>query len=755
MSKTVRLAAVAALILTAFACLLFSGWVGQPTVRAIDDLALPAFSAVAAAYSALAARSTRGRIRSGWVAMAIALTGFAIGEAIWCYDDLILEQVPFPSPADGFFLIFPVGVCAALLFFRSPTSRQSQGQIVLDGLIVAGSLFIVSWTLVMKQIYLAGAATRLEVVLLIAYPVADLVILTVAAVVVVSARSGQRAAMSLLVLGVFAMALADTGYAYLSAQKEYVAGDRLDVVWVAGLLLLALAAEVGRKASLEDHRREELSGWASVWFPYVPLMAAVAVAAAQPPHVFASAPVLPVGILLVACFLARQALAVNENRRLLAKVAEQAMRDPLSGLANRALFHDRLEHAMELCHRTGTPVGVLVLDLDEFKLINDSLGHPVGDEVLRLAGQRISGCAGTADTIARIGGDEFAAIIDGTADRLSAVGRRMLEAFADPMTVEGHELVIRPSIGLASTAAGDEPRASADELLKRADLAMYAAKRSRSSMHSFSAEMRLEGHREDSALLLRELRLAIDRCDLLLVYQPKFDLETSAMVGVEALLRWPHPDRGLLTPDQFLPLVRRHGMIEPVTDFVIETALDAARAWHQAGVDMPVAINLFPPSMSVLQLPDRLARALSVRGLQASALTVEITEDALLEDVESTRHVLSELRDLGIRVAIDDFGSGYSALWYLRDLSVDQVKLDRSFIAPIAVDPRAAAVASAVIDLAHVLLMETVAEGVENVATADWLRRHGCDIVQGYYFSPPLTATEVLSLAGPVAMKSS
>ena len=279
MSKTVRLAAVAALILTAFACLLFSGWVGQPTVRAIDDLALPAFSAVAAAYSALAARSTRGRIRSGWVAMAIALTGFAIGEAIWCYDDLILEQAPFPSPADGFFLIFPVGVCAALLFFRSPTSRQSQGQIVLDGLIVAGSLFIVSWTLVMKQIYLAGAATRLEVVLLIAYPVADLVILTVAAVVVVSARSGQRAAMSLLVLGVFAMALADTGYAYLSAQKEYVAGDRLDVVWVAGLLLLTLAAEVGRKASLEDHRREELSGWASVWFPYVPLMAAVAVAA--------------------------------------------------------------------------------------------------------------------------------------------------------------------------------------------------------------------------------------------------------------------------------------------------------------------------------------------------------------------------------------------------------------------------------------------------------------------------------------------
>ena len=206
MSKTARLASVGALILIAFACLVFTDWVGESAVRAVDDLLLPLLSAIAALFSVAAAGSAQGRIRSGWVAMAVALAGFAIGEAIWCYDDLILQQSPFPSPADGFFLIFPVGVCVALLFFRTPTSRQSQGQILLDGLIVAGSLFIVSWTLVMKQIYEAGAATRLEVVLLIAYPVADLVILTVAAVVVFSARSGQRLTMTLIGLGVVAMA---------------------------------------------------------------------------------------------------------------------------------------------------------------------------------------------------------------------------------------------------------------------------------------------------------------------------------------------------------------------------------------------------------------------------------------------------------------------------------------------------------------------------------------------------------------------
>lgn len=754
MSKIARLAGVATVILVAFAILVVTDWVGEPTVRAIDDLLLPLLSAVAALFSARTARSARGRIRFGWVAMVIALAGFAIGEAIWCYDDLILQQSPFPSLADAFFLVFPVGVCVALLFFRTPTSRQSQGQVVLDGLIVAGSLFIVSWTLVMKQIYEAGAATRLEVVLLIAYPVADLVILTVAAVVVFSARSGQRLTMTLLGLGVVAMALADTGYAYLSAQKEYVAGNGIDIVWVAGLLLLTLAAAAGRQARFADRARDELPGWASFWFPYAPLIAAVAVVATQPPSVFASAPVLPVAVLLVVCVLARQALAVNENRRLLAKVADQALRDPLTGLANRALFQDRLDRAMQSRRRAGTPIGVLILDLDDFKLINDSLGHAAGDELLQRVGQRISACVGPGETVARLGGDEFAVMSVGTVDMLEGIGGRVVEAFTVPVIVEGQDVVMRPSIGLAVTAA-DEPDISAEELLKRADLAMYAAKRSRESMRRFSRELRETHSRDDEARLLRELRGAVDRDELTLVYQPKFDLRSGTLAGVEALLRWPHADRGVLTPDQFLPLVRRHGLIDAVTDFVITTALDDARDWHTAGSEVPVAINVFPPSLAALQLPDRLERAVRARGLRSCALTVEITEDVLLDDIDRTRIVLSELRERGISVAIDDFGSGYSALWYLRDLPVDQVKLDRSFIAPIVADPRAAAVARAVIDLAHVLSMTTVAEGVENVETADWLRLHGCDIVQGYYFSPPVSADDVLSLRAPVSVKSS
>ena len=198
MSKTARLASVGALILIAFACLVFTDWVGESAVRAVDDLLLPLLSAIAALFSVAAAGSAQGRIRSGWVAMAVALAGFAIGEAIWCYDDLILQQSPFPSPADGFFLIFPVGVCVALLFFRTPTSRQSQGQILLDGLIVAGSLFLVSWTLVLKHIYESGAATRLEFVLLMAYPVADIVTLTIAASVLATAVTGERVTMALM-----------------------------------------------------------------------------------------------------------------------------------------------------------------------------------------------------------------------------------------------------------------------------------------------------------------------------------------------------------------------------------------------------------------------------------------------------------------------------------------------------------------------------------------------------------------------------
>jgi EAL domain-containing protein (putative c-di-GMP-specific phosphodiesterase class I) len=275
-------------------------------------------------------------------------------------------------------------------------------------------------------------------------------------------------------------------------------------------------------------------------------------------------------------------------------------------------------------------------------------------------------------------------------------------------------------------------------------------------VHTFTAEMHLIDSREatgnggrsgaGAVRLLGQLRHAIDHVGLTLVYQPKFDLRDERIVGVEALVRWPHPERGLLGPDNFLPLVRQHGLMGSVTELVLAQALDDAAEWHSLGVGVPIAVNVFAPSLGDLDLPNQIMRALADRNLTSAALTIEITEDLLLQNIDRARTVLHRLREHGIRIAIDDFGSGYSALSYLCELPIDEVKLDRNFIAPILVDPRAAAVVRAVVDLAHVLGVTTVAEGVENAETASALRDYGCELAQGFHFSPPVGADELLEL---------
>jgi diguanylate cyclase len=246
--------------------------------------------------------------------------------------------------------------------------------------------------------------------------------------------------------------------------------------------------------------------------------------------------------------------------------------------------------------------------------------------------------------------------------------------------------------------------------------------------------------------LLGQLRHAIDHGGLSLVYQPKFDLRDEKFVGVEALVRWPHAERGMLGPNHFLPLVREHGLMHAVTDLVLHQALDDVAQWLSMGVAVPVSVNVFAPSLGDLTLPKQIAGALAVRNLSTDMLTVEITEDVLLDDMERTRTVIDRMRDHGVRVAIDDFGSGYSALSYLHDLPIDELKLDRQFIAPVLVDWRAAAIVRAVIDLAQVLGLGTVAEGVENAATAARLREYGCEVGQGFYYSPPVDAAGIVSL---------
>jgi diguanylate cyclase (GGDEF)-like protein len=458
--------------------------------------------------------------------------------------------------------------------------------------------------------------------------------------------------------------------------------------------------------------------------------------------------------------MARQYMVVRQNQRLLTMVADQAMRDTLTGLANRDLFNDRLMHAVQLHLNDNQSVAVLSMDLDDFKLVNDSLGHPAGDALLIQAAERLLGCVRTSDTVARVGGDEFAVLMEGLPELSRLVAHRVVAAFEEPFVIDGQQLLMRPSVGLA-VASAVNPDLSADMLLKQADVAMYSAKRSKSGgLHTFTPDMALADtndielstvagestERGAAVRLLGELRHAIDHGDLTVFYQPKFDLRSGDIVGVEALVRWPHPKRGLLGPAHFLPLVRKRGLMRAVTDLVLTQALDDAAEWNALGIGVPIAVNVFAPSLGDLDLPTHIASALAIRELNPKDLTIEITEDFLLDNIERTRSVLERLRQRGIRIAIDDFGSGYSALWYLRELAIDEVKLDRHFIAPIRVDARAAAVVRGVVDLAHVLGVTTVAEGVENAETAERLREFGCEVAQGFYYSPPVSAAAMMNL---------
>ncbi len=503
MPRAAQVAAVAGAVFLAFVIWIVSD-VSQGTTRvAIDDIVLLVLAVPAAVFAAIAARSAHGRLRLAWAAMTVGVVAWGIGEAIWTHYELVLNEVPFPSVADAAFLVFPVGACAALLLFPSENSRSWQSRVFLDGLIVAGSLFLVSWVTILGPLYAAGGTDPLGFVFSLAYPVSDVVVLTLAAVVLVRASAEHRLELTLLTVGLACIAFSDSLFTYLAAKDQYASGDVIDIGWAAGLLLVAVAAAASRQGTQANADVPEMPGWASIWLPYAPLLLAGIVAATKPPALLQSRPVEIIAGLLVLAVLARQFLAVSENRRLLVTVADQALRDPLTGLANRALFNERLDHAMELREREGSTVSVVAVDLNDFKLVNDNLGHPVGDDLLVGAANRLLNAVRSGDTVARLGGDEFSIVVEGGADIAHLIAHRVVESFERPFLIATHELLMRPSVGLAIAESG-EPNLDAEELLRRADAAMYSAKRARlRSVQTYHPEMQVVTEHPDSAILAR------------------------------------------------------------------------------------------------------------------------------------------------------------------------------------------------------------------------------------------------------------
>ena len=429
----------------------------------------------------------------------------------------------------------------------------------------------------------------------------------------------------------------------------------------------------------------------------------------------------------------RDAEVRRERSKAEERIRHLAYYDSLTDLPNRTLFQNRLEMAVANAVRTRNPLSVLIMDLDGFKEINDTMGHLMGDAVLREIGRRLQTGLRECDTVARLGGDEFAVMLPGVGQPgAELAARKLIAAVQEPLTIEGLNLDVHGSVGIA---IAPEHGTEAEVLVQRADVAMYVAKEDRSGCVVYAPE--LDRHSPERLALMGDFRHAISRDELRVVYQPKLNLKTRQIFGVEALVRWQHPQLGFILPDRFIPMAEQTGAVRPLTLWMLERAVQQCLEWGKLGHDLVAAVNLSPRNLHDPELPERVRALLDVLGAPAAMLELEITESVIMSDPLRSLQVLTRLSKMGLRLAVDDFGTGYSSFSYLRKLPVHEIKIDKSFIDDMVEDGDEVIVQST-IDLAHNLGLTCVAEGVQDEATLERLAKLGCDTAQGDFISPPL-----------------
>jgi diguanylate cyclase (GGDEF)-like protein len=698
--------------------------------------------------------------RTAWTLLALGMGAWAVGQAGWSVYEIGLGITP-PSPSwlDAFFLSSSVLVIAGLLaMVRTPAGYISHLRGAVEALFIAAGCVLLSWSLIGPTI-VSGEVLTFGYVVNLAYPALDAVAL--AAVLFVAARRGgdPLSGLGLLGLGIACLAASDSAFSYLSAHGGVAGATPLDTGWVAGFLLIALAALKRGMASRWQHRIA--ASRLTLALPALPAATGMAVTLGQ---ALANGGVRSetalIGILAVLAALGTALLSIvsYENRALIehlerrveegtAELRHQAFHDPLTGLANRALLADRATQAFARARRAGTSVAMIVLDLDAFKLVNDRLGHHGGDLLLRSIAQRLQDAVRPQDTVARIGGDEFAILMDSASQPQDAVAlaQRVNEAMHPPFELGGSRQTMTASIGVAVDHA---PNTNFEQLLCDADVAMYAVKSAerdavalfQSSMHEQARE-RLHLH--------SELREGLERGEFWVAYQPEFDSQGRRLVGFEALLRWDNPKRGPMEPERFIPLAEETGLIVPLGRWVLREALREAVGWEapsDTGEPLSISVNVSGVQLGAPSFLGDVQEALEQAGIDPGRVVLEITESCLVDNSPRTVAVLHSLKALGVRIAIDDFGTGYASISYLQSIPVDILKVDRSFVSAGEAGKRRDELLGAIVNIGHVLSLTTVAEGVEQPSQLSTVNEAGCDLVQGHLLSQPLPQEDVQRL---------
>lgn len=713
---------------------------------AVTDVLETCFAFAGAAGCAVGVARSGDRLRRAWAFLMLACASWGAGQAIWTvYEVGMGRETPFPSLADIGFLGFAAAAVPAIWLLPSPSGTGDHRRRLLDGLTAACAITLISWSVVLGPTVRAGGDTSFALLVSLAYPISDILMLTVA-LGALAQGSRHRAPLILVGLGLCGMALSDGAFTYLTTIESFASAGIVDLGWCLAFALIGLGGLTRSEAEQAEPADRAVAVPAST-LPYVPLAAAAVVVLIR---YFGGGTFDQVSVgltsVLVALVLARQYATVRDNQTLArtittreAQLRHQAFHDGLTGLANRALFTDRVAHALELHRRDRRPVSVAFVDLDGFKGINDMLGHAGGDEMLVRVAERLLGAVRPVDTLARLGGDEFALLME-QGHEPAVVARTLVEALRVPFHLHGRSVAVSASVGVAS-AGRDGGTASTEDLLSRADIAMYAVKRSgRNDFLLHTPDLRLA--EVDDLVLRQALAEALGSRQVRAVFQPIVDVRTGALIGHEALARWRH-DGADVPPDVFVPVAERVGLVAALTTLMLDLACAQLAQWSAelGHSNLIASVNVSGQELGDPSLPQRVRAALESHGVAADQLTLEITESALIGDPDAAHAVLTGLHALGVSISLDDFGTGYNGFAQLIGVPLDAVKLDQRFIADIDTDPHTRRLLEGVISLMHHLGLHVVGEGVERPEQLEVLRALGCDAVQGYLLGRPADAT--------------
>jgi diguanylate cyclase (GGDEF)-like protein len=710
----------------------------------LGDASYNAIPLTCAAVIAIETARRRLRPLAPYVLLTAGLASTGIGEVAW--SQLVAAGLePFPSFVDGLFIAGNIGLVSGL-WLRFGRTRVADAAIAVEALILTVGLGLLLWEFAIEPA-ISDSGDLLTTAIAVTYPATDLLLVgLVARFILLPGQHPLPMWLTVLALGGFLAS--DLAYSTQLLGDGYV-GGLIDVGWLGGYLLLTASVLHPRAAdpagssgagNLTSRPRLLVLG-ASL------LVAPGLVAIEELGGTHDNIVVLAIGAAIVSqLVLLRFGMAVralrgslDKRRELQVELEHQASHDTLTGLANRALFTNRLQAAVT----AGRPVTVLFIDLDDFKAVNDTFGHQEGDVLLAAVAGRIRAALRPGDLPARIGGDEFAILLEGSNDGHSGelVAERLLEVFRQPIDLGAHVATARASIGIA-TSTGDD----AEMIVRNADVAMYLAKeQGRDRYQAFDVRVH-----EDVLGRLRvraDLERAIDCGELVLHYQPIVDLPTGRIRGTEALVRWQHPEQGLMPPSAFIDVAESTGLIVRLGRWVLNEALTTTRRWQAelGRPDLSVAVNVSARQFEHPGFAAEVAATLAHADLRPECLTLEITESSIL-DTHATMLMLRDLKQLGVRIAVDDFGTGYSSLSYVGRLPVDVIKIDRSFVAAVSSNSREGALAAAVIRLGEELGLVTVAEGIEDAAQLERLRQLGCNLGQGFYLARPMPMIQATAM---------